>query len=148
MDVQNGNGEQKSLKRKLERDIEEELGDDYILDLKKNYDIDENERYDIVPEIWEGRNVADFVDPDIESKLLALEREEEERINSGYYDFNLDSEDDELKEIRGLAKQIREKKGIMKFEQRMKQTNKPKMPRNVAKRVSLKFCILSTSFET
>ena len=29
-------------------------------DLKKP-----EEKYDVIPEIWEGHNVADFVDPDI-----------------------------------------------------------------------------------
>jgi hypothetical protein len=38
-------------------------------DLKKCYDIPEDERHDIIPEMWEGaegRKNADFVDPDIE----------------------------------------------------------------------------------
>lgn len=53
-------------KRKLERDIEMEEGDDYVLDLKKHYvEIPEEERYDIIPEIWEGHNVADYIDPEI-----------------------------------------------------------------------------------
>lgn len=53
-------------KRKLERDIELEEGDDYVLNLKKHYvDIPEEERFDIVPEIWEGHNIADYIDPDI-----------------------------------------------------------------------------------
>lgn len=26
----------------------------------------EDEKYDIIPEIWNGKNVADFVDPDLE----------------------------------------------------------------------------------
>lgn len=53
------------VKRKLERDIEEEMGDDYVLDLKKNYDLPEHYKYDIIPEIWEGHNIADYIDPDI-----------------------------------------------------------------------------------
>lgn len=51
--------------RRLERDIEAELGDDYILDLKKNYDLPEEYKYDVMPELWEGHNVADYVDPEI-----------------------------------------------------------------------------------
>lgn len=55
-----------SRKRKLERDIELEEGDDYVLDLQKHYtEIPEEERYDIIPEIWEGHNIADYIDPDI-----------------------------------------------------------------------------------
>lgn len=41
------------------------MGDDYILDLKKNYDLSEAYKYDIIPEIWEGHNIADYIDPDI-----------------------------------------------------------------------------------
>lgn len=52
-------------KRKLEREIEEEMGDDYVLDLKKNYDIEGDQKYDIIPEIWEGHNIADYIDPEI-----------------------------------------------------------------------------------
>ena len=47
--------------------MELELEDEYILDLKKNYLLkNEDEKYDVVPEIWEGHNLADFVDPEIE----------------------------------------------------------------------------------
>jgi nucleolar GTP-binding protein len=34
-------------------------------------------KYDIVPEVLEGKNIADFIDADILSKLEQLEREEE-----------------------------------------------------------------------
>jgi nucleolar GTP-binding protein len=52
-------------KKKLEREIELEMGDDYILDLQKHYDLPDKIKYDIIPEIWEGHNIADFIDPDI-----------------------------------------------------------------------------------
>jgi nucleolar GTP-binding protein len=121
-------------KKKLERDIEMEMGDDYILDLKKNYDIEGDQKFDLIPEIWNGHNIADFIDPDILNKLEALEREEELRINSGFYDDDDTSEDEETRQMRGLAKKIRDRKAIMKAEQRMNQTNKPKLPRNPRKR--------------
>lgn len=57
--------EKAERKRKLEREIEEEMGDDYVLDLKKNYDIEGDQKYDVIPEIWEGRNIADYIDLDI-----------------------------------------------------------------------------------
>ena len=53
------------LKKRTERDIELELGDDYILDLKKNYDLPEEYKYDVVPEFWLNKNIADYIDPDI-----------------------------------------------------------------------------------
>ncbi len=37
----------------------------------------EDWKYDAPPEFFEGKNVADFIDPDIDAKLLALEKEEE-----------------------------------------------------------------------
>ena len=66
-------------RRKLERDIEEENGGAgvYNIDLKKTYDLTDSEwKYDKVPEFFGGKNVMDFVDPDIENKLAQLEAEE------------------------------------------------------------------------
>ncbi|CAD26599.1 similarity to HYPOTHETICAL GTP-BINDING PROTEINS OF THE GTPI/OBG FAMILY [Encephalitozoon cuniculi GB-M1] len=44
---------------------------------QERYLIPEEYRYDIVPEIVDGKNVADFFDPDIEKKLKEVEEEEE-----------------------------------------------------------------------
>lgn len=53
-------------KRKTERDLELELGREYILDLRKTWDLANNEeKYDTIPETWNGHNVADFIDPEI-----------------------------------------------------------------------------------
>ncbi len=41
---------------------------------------------DIIPEIMDGKNIADFIDPDIAEKLEALEREEEMLETEGFYD--------------------------------------------------------------
>lgn len=50
----------------------------YSADSRKHYSLkDPAWRHDIMPEIVEGHNVLDFVDPDIEAQLEALEREEE-----------------------------------------------------------------------
>ena len=47
--------------------------------MKKNYLLaDDDWKYDAVPEIMDGKNVADFIDPDIAAKLDALEREQEQ----------------------------------------------------------------------
>lgn len=121
-------------KRKLERDIELEEGDDYVLDLKKHYvEIPEEERYDIVPEIWEGHNIADYIDAEIFEKLEELEREEEVREASGMYVAPKIELDDTLREIKALAIKIREKKFILKDEARInKQSTKPKLPRTAA----------------
>ncbi len=50
----------------------------YSADLRKHYDLKSDEwKYDIMPEIFEGHNIADFIDPDIDARLAELEREEE-----------------------------------------------------------------------
>lgn len=41
---------------------------------------DDSWRYDSVPEFFDGKNVRDFVDPDIEAKLQKLEEEEQELL--------------------------------------------------------------------
>lgn len=53
-------------KRKLAKDLENELGEDYYMDLRQHWDLTKNdEKQDIIPEIYLGKNVADFIDPDI-----------------------------------------------------------------------------------
>lgn len=121
-------------KRKLERDLELELGEDYFLDLKKHYDLkNEEEKYDIIPEIWEGKNIADFVDPEILERLDALEKEEEEREKAGLYDS--DSPDDyETKQIKKVATRIREKRTLAVMESREKRKiETPRLPRTAKK---------------
>ena len=39
-----------------------------------------------MPELQDGKNVADFIDPDIVARLDELEREEERLESSGFYD--------------------------------------------------------------
>lgn len=114
---------------KSERELEMELGDDYILDLKKKYDIPDEEKYDVAPEVWQGHNIADFVDPGIIDRLKRLEKEEKEREDNGYYDISSD-EDQDLDDIRVLADRIREKKALMKAERRVDHTTKPRMSRS------------------
>ncbi|XP_054622587.1 nucleolar GTP-binding protein 1 [Dunckerocampus dactyliophorus] len=121
-------------KRKLERDLEMELGDDYILDLQKYWDLmNEDEKHDKIPEVWEGHNIADYIDPDIMKKLEDLEKEEELKEKAGDYDSDDESEDEDMQEIRIMAKQIREKKQLMIMESKEKDVHGPRMPRTSAK---------------
>uniref|UniRef100_A0A3Q2V632 Nucleolar GTP-binding protein 1 n=1 Tax=Haplochromis burtoni TaxID=8153 RepID=A0A3Q2V632_HAPBU len=121
-------------KRKLERDLELELGDDYVLDLQKYWDLmNEDEKRDKIPEVWEGHNIADFIDPNIMKKLEELEKEEELKERAGEYDSDEESEDEEMQEIRILAKQIREKKQLKVLESKEKDVHGPRMPRTATK---------------
>lgn len=60
------------------RKIEEENGGAGVFNipLQEHYVIAEEWRYDAVPEIYNGKNIADFVDQDIWDKLEELEKEE------------------------------------------------------------------------
>lgn len=120
----------KSKKKSL-RDLEIEEGDEYTVDLRKHWNLpNEEEKYDIIPEIWQGHNVADFIDPDIMEKFDELEKEEEMREQAGYYDNESEEEDDEMKEIRKTARKIREKRNIIMLESKEKRrVEKPKLPR-------------------
>jgi len=127
--------DQAAPKRKTERDLELEMGDDYILDLQKYWDLmNVEERQDKIPEIWEGHNIADYIDPEIMKHLEDLEKEEDLREKAGEYDSDSESEDEEMKEIRQLAGQIREKRKLKILESREKDTmGGPRMPRTAKK---------------
>uniref|UniRef100_A0A3B4EA72 Nucleolar GTP-binding protein 1 n=1 Tax=Pygocentrus nattereri TaxID=42514 RepID=A0A3B4EA72_PYGNA len=121
-------------KRKLERDLEIELGDDYTLDLQKYWDLmNAEEKSDKIPEIWEGHNIADYIDPDIMKRLSQLEKEEELREKAGEYDSDEESEDEEMQEIRKLASQIREKRKLKILESKEKDVHGSRLPRTAKK---------------
>lgn len=121
---------ERGVKRKLERHIEEEMQDDYVLDLKKNYDLPDEYKYDVIPEFMEGVNIADYIDPDIFKKLDELEKEEAQREEAGYYAVPKIEYDQTMIEIKELAKQIRDKKSIMRQDALLiKQSTKPRLPR-------------------
>lgn len=62
-----------------------------------------------------------------------LEREEQLREEAGFYDYKMPELSETMREIEQLAKQIREKKFVMKDEARiMKASTKPIMPRTAA----------------
>jgi nucleolar GTP-binding protein len=127
---------------KLERDIEEENGGPgvYNIDLHKKYLLENDDwKNDKVPEILNGQNVYDFVDPDIEAKLAALEEEEEKLEEEGYYDESDNIEDDEEETIRRRAELIREKRQLIRNEARMRKSlkNRALIPRSAkAKKMS------------
>ncbi len=58
-----------------------------------------------MPEVWNGHNVADFIDPEIMQRLEELEEEEEKLMGLSCYDNEKDEEsEEELKGIKKLAK--------------------------------------------
>lgn len=108
-------------KKRSLRDEELEMGDDFILELHREWDLkNEEEKTDIIPELWMGKNIADYVDPEIDAKLAELEEEEAMREAAGVYDNAESSEDEEMKEIRVTARKIRDKKILLQMESREK----------------------------
>ena len=131
MQVTNADGETKT-KKKTERDLEVELEEDYHLDLRKTWDLTNNdERYDVIPEIYRNKNIADFIDPDIMEKLEELEREEEAREEAGFYDIVESEDDEETTASRKLAKKIRYKRQVIIGDARSKKQARrtPSVPR-------------------
>jgi nucleolar GTP-binding protein len=119
---------------KLERDLQEENGGPgvYNINLKKNYLLENDEwKEDKIPEILNGRNVYDFIDPEIEAKLAALEEEEERLEAEGFYNEEEVMDDDETSTIRYRAELIREKRQLIRNEARLRKgvKNKSILPR-------------------
>ncbi|KAH9458635.1 hypothetical protein MJO28_005711 [Puccinia striiformis f. sp. tritici] len=107
----------------LEKDLEAQSGGPgvYSVDLKKSYLLDNDDwKQDNIPEIINGKNIADFVDPDILSKLEELELEEERLEAEGFYesdkeeyeDLNSDQED----AIKVTATSIQAQKKMIRSE--------------------------------
>ncbi|KAJ5805158.1 Nucleolar GTP-binding protein 1 [Penicillium riverlandense] len=122
-------------RKKLERDLEEENGGAgvYNFDMHRDYTLADDEwKHDKIPEVWNGKNIYDFVDPDIESKLAALEEEEEKLEADGYYESDESVEDAEDADIRMKADLIREKRVLMRNEAKMRKSlkNRAAIPRS------------------
>ncbi|CAM6009240.1 unnamed protein product [Sphagnum balticum] len=124
-------------KRKLEKDLENENGGAgvYSANLHKHYLLlDPDWKEDIMPEIMDGHNIADFIDADILQRLDELEREEEEAAATAQAaDEDEDMSDQELtaEETEALLAIRRKKKQILEEHRLKKSTadNKPVMPR-------------------
>ncbi|KAM0854675.1 hypothetical protein ACQ4PT_050271 [Festuca glaucescens] len=124
-------------KKKLERDLENENGGAgvYSASLKKHYILANDEwKEDILPEMLDGHNVADFLDPDILERCEELEREEglpleEEAAQDA---FAIDGHDELTEEQREILGKIRKKKAMLIQEHRMKKStaeSRPIVPR-------------------
>lgn len=121
-------------RRRLARDVEEENGGAGVfnVDLKQDYKLEYDDwKHDRIPEVFDGKNVYDFIDPDIESKLAALEEEEEKLEASGYYDSDESIEDANDADIRMKADLIREKRQLIRNEAKLNKSlkNRAMIPR-------------------
>lgn len=125
--------------RKLSRHIEEENGGAgvYQPDYHDAYLLENDEwKNDIIPEILNGKNVYDFIDPEIGAKLSALEEEEERLESQGFYESEDAMEDSDAEEIHAKADWIRRRHKVMMKEARLKKSNgrTAVIPRKLGKR--------------
>jgi len=74
-------------------------------------------KFDIIPEIIDGKTIFDYVDPDIERMLEELEREENERISTLEDQEAMESSESEIDEdTMDIINKIRRKKGLLKLQ--------------------------------
>lgn len=74
-------------------------------------------KYDYVPEIMDGKNIADFVDADILKRLDELEKEEEMMDN--ILDNQEDMEDEIDEEYEDALDEVKGKRSILRLEHKM-----------------------------
>lgn len=121
-------------RRKTEKDMQEENGGAgvYRADVCKTYMLkDESWKHDIVPEILDGKNVFDFIDPDIEQRLLELEAEEEAREAAAEEEMGDAGEDLTEEEAAALAELRKRKARLIASHRREKsvKNNQSVVPR-------------------
>lgn len=139
-----------------ERDLQEENGGAgvYSADLRKRYLLEDDDwKYDIVPEIYNGKNVADFIDPEIEAKLAELEREEDE-LEAKWEAERMDREPREAPlddDERALLGRVRARRNQLVAEHRRKKAagnNNPVIPRKADAARRLNTTNMKTSLES
>ena len=90
----------------------------------------------------DGKNIADFIDPEIEEKLDALEREEERLIAERFYAEADEMEDDEQAMITDAAAAVKLKKDkIIAIHRANKGKNRSNVTKKTVARVIFKLII-------
>ena len=129
------------LKIVTEKELQEANGGAgvYSADLRKNYMLDDDDwKYDIVPEIYNGKNVADFIDPDIDERLAELEREEdelEEKWATEKAELAMEAEEDMDDDEKAMLREVRARRAELVDAHRRKKSagnNAPTLPRTVS----------------
>jgi nucleolar GTP-binding protein len=120
--------------RKTARDLMWENGGPGVWapDYREQYDLKDSEwKFDAIPEIMDGKNIADYIDPEIERKLAELEAEEEQLVSElEAQQMGEEPESDLDSEEEAAVEAIRERKKLIKqASHRNKSENKPVIPR-------------------
>jgi nucleolar GTP-binding protein len=106
----------------------------FYVPFEEHYQLEKEEwRYDKFPEFYNGMNVLDFYDPEIEKKLIKLEEEEEElmkmeaaedEIMDKVNEDSENSDDVDFDILKSTLKRVRDKKAIIKHAHKMNSANK------------------------
>jgi len=118
-------------KKKLQREIELEEGDDYHPNYRDEWQVeDQKVKHTNYPEIVGGKNVADFMDPLIVERTAKLLEEEKKREEMGVYsDPYFDSKDE--KEEMGRWFDMKSTQKLHRIEHKdKKNANRSIMPRS------------------
>ena len=112
------------------KELQEEYGGAGIFSIpfEEHFILEKEEwRYDRFPEFYNGSNVLDFYDPDIEEKLAKLEAEEEEILKMEAEEAKLmddgsseNSDGVTMKDLQKSIKQVRYDKALIKLQSKMK----------------------------
>ncbi|EDQ86522.1 uncharacterized protein MONBRDRAFT_10883 [Monosiga brevicollis MX1] len=115
--------------------MQDELSPEYSTDMRAEWDLKNNSwRYDAIPILVDGKNVADFIDPDGMAKLEELEMEEEARERAGEYDSESDDEADKV--ARAQSAMIRHKRMIIRQAAHLRKSrNAPVLPKAIRQKL-------------
>ena len=124
-----------TLRKKTARELMWENGGPGVWapDYREQYDLKDPEwKFDDIPQILDGKNIADYVDPDIEAKLAMLEKEEEQLIAEAEAAAMGDDESDLDEEEEAAVEAIRDRKKQFRMMSHVNMSdNKPIMPRSI-----------------
>jgi len=119
------------LNRPTLRELQDSMGGAGVFNfpLQEHFLLEDPEwKYDLVPEIMDGKNVADFIDADLERKLMELEKEEEMlMLGRDITEMDVDNPDEE--ELLQIQKGINVKRTELKIQHRLDR-NKRAFPKN------------------
>ncbi len=134
MEMEGNGGSTMRVARKTQKERMWEGGGPgvYSADFREYYDLKNKDwRFDAIPEIMDGKNIADFVDPDIEKRLEDLENEEKQILGELADQAAMASDESEVdEEERELSKVISTKRALKILENRANRSrNNSIMPR-------------------
>lgn len=103
-------------------------------DYREQYDLaDEEWKFDAIPQIMDGKNIADYIDPAIDQKLAQLEAEEDQIMKElEAQAMGEDEESDLDSEEEAVVAAIRQKKNLARLMSRTTRgQNRGVMPRKI-----------------